>query len=156
MPVTVFSRGSPPLQRGKLKKSLEALLCYSGRPRAWLEISLVDNRTMSALNRRYLKHRGVTDVLSFPLGKTPGAPGVPRHLGEIVVATAVARGQARLARRSLTRQVIRLAIHGLVHLEGFDHARGAREKSQFEIRERRYLKYLAEKGLLKWDGSLQF
>jgi len=77
-------------------------------------------------------------------------------LGEIFIATQVARRQAQRAERSLTAQVSRLAVHGFIHLQGFDHEKGKRSKTQFEGLEKKYLSYLKRKGLLAWDGSLQF
>jgi probable rRNA maturation factor len=57
----------------------------------------------------------VTDVLSFPSAPLDGS------LGDIVIATGLARRQAREARHGLTTELRVLALHGLLHLMGYDH-----------------------------------
>ena len=123
---------------------------------AQLEVSLVGARRVQQINRRFLKRDRVTDVISFPMDEKPSFPGVPWCLGEIFIATPVACQQASRAGRNLTAQLIRLGVHGLVHLQGLDHERGEKARKVFERRERRYLKFLHSKGLSPWDGLLQF
>jgi probable rRNA maturation factor len=134
---------------------MEALLRRSGRSRAELEISLVGRSRIRALNRDYRNKDATTDVLSFPLDITPPRGRAPWHLGEVVIATEVARRQAALAGRPLTRQVLRLAVHGFVHLHGLDHERGGNEARKFRRLEEKYLQHLAKKGLMPWDGCLR-
>lgn len=123
---------------------------------AHLEVSLVGETRIRQLNRRFLRRDRVTDVISFPLELWPTFGDVPWHLGEIFIATPVARRQAKIAGRNLTAQIIRLAVHGLVHLQGLDHEKGARAQKKFETKERRFLNHLHKKGLSSWDGLLQF
>jgi probable rRNA maturation factor len=75
-------------------------------------IALVSDARMRALNRTYRKKDAATDVLSF------AAEG---QLGDIVIATGVARRQARSARHSYQSELRVLALHGLLHLLGYDH-----------------------------------
>jgi probable rRNA maturation factor len=75
-------------------------------------IALVSDARMRALNRTYRKKDAATDVLSF------AAEG---QLGDIVIATGVARRQARSARHSFQSELRVLALHGLLHLIGYDH-----------------------------------
>ena len=72
-----------------------------------------------------------TDVLSFSLADPAGRSGADRsaYLGEIYISVETARAGARAARRPYAREVAHLAIHGLLHLLGHDHAtRAARER----------------------------
>jgi probable rRNA maturation factor len=79
-------------------------------------IALVTDAHVRKLNTRYRRHDAATDVLSFP-----GA-GIPDgELGDIVIATGVAKRQARDARHSLQTELRVLALHGLLHLLGYDH-----------------------------------
>jgi probable rRNA maturation factor len=75
-------------------------------------VALVSDARMRALNRTYRKKDAATDVLSF------AAEG---QLGDIVIATGVARRQARSARHSYQSELRVLALHGLLHLLGYDH-----------------------------------
>ncbi len=156
MPVTIYSRKNCPVQDAALRRCLEEVLRFSGRETALLEISLVGRKGISRLNQKYRGKKGVTDVLSFPLDSKPTAKNSPWHLGEIVIATEVAKRQARQARRTLTQQVVRLSVHGFVHLVGGDHEAGPALKRRFEAEEKKFLRYLTKKGLFRWDGSLQF
>jgi len=155
MSVKIFHRKNSPVRIGAVRRCMEFLLRRSGRGRAELEISLVGNARIRALNRAYRHQDKATDVLSFPLDVVPPPGGAPWHLGEVVIATEAARRQAAQAGRPLTRQVLRLAVHGFVHLHGLDHERGGDEARKFHRLEENYLQHLAKKGLMAWDGSLR-
>jgi probable rRNA maturation factor len=85
-----------------------------------LSVTLVSDRRMRLLNRAWRGQDRTTDVLSFPTGEAP-AGVVARPLGDIVIATGRAAEQARDARRPLAREIKILALHGYLHLVGFDH-----------------------------------
>ena len=155
MSVNVYSRKGTRVQVAPLRRSVEALLGHAGMARAKLDLSLVGATRIRALNREFRKKDSVTDVLSFPIDAAAPKGGRPWCLGEIVIATPVARRQALRARRSLTQQVLRLAVHGLVHLSGLDHELSSAELRRFEKLETHYLRYLSKKGLMPWDGSLR-
>jgi len=155
MSVSLFFRKPAPLRSAVLSGCLEALLRRFRMKGAELELSLVGETRIRSLNRKFRGKDRSTDVLSFPLdARRPRAPR-PWQLGEIVIALPVARRQARRAGRTLTQQTLRLAVHGLVHLQGYDHERGAEELRRFEILEAQYLNYLSKGGWLRWDGSLR-
>ena len=73
------------------------------------------------LNREFRRKDAVTDVLAFPAGPsaTPGSGSPP--LGDIVIALGQARRQAREAGHSVPVELKILALHGLLHLLGYDH-----------------------------------
>jgi probable rRNA maturation factor len=83
-----------------------------------VSISYVDSRIMRKLNR---EHRGInqtTDVLSFPSEPEKGAF---KHLGDVVICLPVAEKLAKKFKVSRRREVETLAIHGFLHLCGYDH-----------------------------------
>jgi probable rRNA maturation factor len=121
-----------------------------------LEMSLVGSRRIRSLKRVHLGKDQVTDVLSFPMDWRRPNHGGPWLLGEIIVALPVAERQARRANRTLADQIVRLAVHGYVHLSGRDHEKSRREAGRFHGEERRVLAMLRRKGLMQWDGTLQF
>lgn len=107
--------------------------------RGEMVLALVSDQKMRALN---LQFRGIdrpTDVLSFPgdgprRDRTEPATPVPRLLGDVVIATGVARRQASRAGHSYAVELRRLALHGLLHLLGYDHTRDQGEMVRLERR----------------------
>lgn len=73
-------------------------------------VALVSDARMRTLNRQYRRKDRATDVLSF-------------EPGDIVIATGVARRQARDAGHAYADELKVLALHGLLHLMGYDHHR---------------------------------
>jgi rRNA maturation RNase YbeY len=98
---------------------------------------------MRTLNRRYRGKDETTDVLSFSLreGRFPSIQ--PDMLGDIVISIPVAVRQARREGHSISREIDRLLVHGLVHLLGYDHERGPREARRMARKELAFLKGLA-------------
>ncbi len=156
MSVEIFSRKNDPVSPSRLRKGMEALLRYAGCTRAYLEVNLVGPQTIKRLNRVYRGKARLTDVLSFPLENKPATRQGPWVLGGIVIATSVAKNQAKRAKRRVFDQVMRLAVHGLVHLQGLDHEKNSSERKRFERMEKKYLTFLDRKGMIRWDGLLQF
>jgi probable rRNA maturation factor len=97
------------------------------RARGGLTVAVVPDARVRALNRRYRKKNASTDVLSFPSGE-------PTHLGDVVIAEGVARRQARNAGHSLQTELRVLALHGLLHLLGYDHETDAGQMARLERR----------------------
>jgi probable rRNA maturation factor len=85
-----------------------------GRARGEVAIALVSDARMRALNRQFRRKNQPTDVLSFPADAPPS-------LGDLVIAEGVARRQARQAGHSYAVELKVLALHGLLHLLGYDH-----------------------------------
>jgi probable rRNA maturation factor len=73
-----------------------------------ITIALVSDARIRALNKTYRRKNQVTDVLSF-------------EPSDLAIATGVARRQAREAGHSYTDELKVLALHGLLHLMGYDH-----------------------------------
>jgi probable rRNA maturation factor len=86
-------------------------------------VALVSNTRVRALNRKYRRRDYATDVLSFAPAGPEDPPYNPCYLGDIVIATGVARQQARKAGHSELTELRVLALHGLLHLLGYDHER---------------------------------
>ena len=106
--------------------------------RGELVVALVGDQKMRALNRLYRQTDRPTDVLSFPSSPDswPLARG-PRLLGDVVIAKGVARRQARAAGHHLNTELRRLALHGLLHVLGYDHERDDGRMERLERRLRR-------------------
>jgi probable rRNA maturation factor len=92
-----------------------------------MTVALVSDARLRALNRRFRKKDRTTDVLSFP-SEQPG------YLGDVVIAVGVAVRQARTAGHSLGTELRVLALHGLLHLLGYDHERDDGRMARLERR----------------------
>lgn len=101
-----------------------------------LSVVFVGSRFIRMINREYLSHDTVTDVVSFPLGGDAGPDG------EIYVNLDRAASQARLYKIPARAETRRLIIHGLLHLLGYDDAT-ERSKRAMTRREDHYLGQLA-------------
>jgi probable rRNA maturation factor len=97
------------------------------RARGGVTVAIVADAGVRALNRRYRRVDRPTDVLSFPAGERGS-------LGDIVIAAGVARRQARAAGHSVQAELRVLALHGLLHLLGYDHERDAGRMARLEAR----------------------
>ena len=98
-------------------------------PKAALTLFLTDDERIQHLNRDYLGHDKPTDVLSFPAGKPmPGMAEMETYLGDIIIALPYAAQQAAAAGHETAAELQLLAVHGTLHLLGYDHA-GPDEKA---------------------------
>jgi probable rRNA maturation factor len=78
---------------------------------------------------------GTTDVLSFPMDM-PETLGEAVTLGDIVISPVVAAEQAKAQGHSIEHEIYILAVHGLLHIIGYDHADKAEEKVMFDLQEK--------------------
>jgi probable rRNA maturation factor len=111
-----------------------------------VSLAFVSDAAIRALNRRHRRNDAPTDVLSFPADE-------PGFLGDIVIAEGVARRQARRAGHGFGVEARVLALHGLLHLLGYDHeheADGGRMRAA-EARLRR--KGALREGLIERQGG---
>lgn len=137
----------PPLRdRRALRKALVEAAGLTGLaqapgfgPRATLHVILVGTRTIARLNAQYLSHTGTTDVIAFGLG---GGDGVPA--GEVYICLPVAVAAAARYRTGIAHECLLYAVHGMLHLAGYDDA-GAAGRQAMRRAERRALRCLREK-----------
>ena len=95
-------------------------------------ICLVSDRKMREFNRRYRDRSTPTDVLSFPDETPDGSPAQQRYLGDIAISVDTAARQAERVGHSLDREIEILALHGYLHLLGYDHERDAGEMMRLQ------------------------
>jgi probable rRNA maturation factor len=103
---------------------------------AELSVILTSNRAICALNRQWRGQDKPTNVLSFPA--PPPRRGAPRHLGDVVIAYETTAAEARQERKPFDHHLAHLAVHGFLHLLGYDHESHP-EAEAMERRERRIL-----------------
>lgn len=101
---------------------------------AELSVTFVDKTEIQEINKMYRDKDKVTDVISFALEEDePEIIGldVPRVLGDIIICTDVAQEQADSYGHSFERELGFLALHGFLHLLGYDHIDEQDEKEMF-------------------------
>jgi len=97
-------------------------------------VVVTTDRRMRTINREWRGVDRATDVLSFPAGDDPGPA---KHLGDLVIARETAARQARAAGHAFSTELRVLALHGLLHLLGYDHERDSGRMARIERRLRR-------------------
>jgi probable rRNA maturation factor len=114
-----------------LKPVARNLLSHEAPQGAQVNVILSDNRLLRRLNKRFRKKDRPTDVLSFSFNE-------PLFLGEVYISLDKAKKQAREYGATLKEEVVRLMIHGLLHLLGYTHYR-TKERMRMEGMEQKYL-----------------
>lgn len=112
-----------------------ALLELALNPECEVSVSFVDDDYMTELHIKWMDEPGTTDVLSFPMDM-PQTPGEAVTLGDIVISPVVAAEQAKAQGHSIEHEIYILAVHGLLHIIGYDHADKAEEKVMFDLQEK--------------------
>jgi len=138
--VTVTDARGRPLRATGLERWLPRAAPAGAR--GLVGIAIVSDRAMRAFNRRYRDADYATDVLSFPAdrpgaGRAPARGAAPIWLGDIVIARGVTARQARDYGHSPAVELRILALHGLLHLLGYDHEADRGQMKRVEERLRR-------------------
>lgn len=111
----------------KLTAAAQLLLAEEGLEEGDAAIVLADDAMLQELNRRYRGLDRPTDVLSFPMLEPPeremlaAGEGEEIAVGDVYISLERAHEQAAAAGHSWERETLILAIHGLLHLLGYDH-----------------------------------
>ncbi len=105
------------------------------RRTARVAVTFVGKGAMQRLNAAYLRHDRPTDVIAFPLRQPDGSLA-----GDVYVCRYAAARNARLHRTPVRTELLRLVVHGTLHVLGFDHPSGdARTRSAMWRAQERHL-----------------
>jgi rRNA maturation RNase YbeY len=110
------------VSKARVKAAAGAALKSERVASAMVSITFVGRAAMSELNQRYLGHRGPTDVISFGLGRHGGRGPV---VGDIYICAEIARANAKRQGVSAQEELLRLVVHGTLHVLGYDHPVGS-------------------------------
>ena len=114
-PAIVLKRPVPGLSEPALMRFLIDA-CRASKLRGAVNLLVTGNREIRELNWRFKGNRHATDVLSFP------APDLlVGFAGDIAISLDIASRNARLLQHSVAEEVRILALHGILHLAGYDH-----------------------------------
>jgi probable rRNA maturation factor len=108
-----------PVDAGAVERAVAAVLRAEGVEAAEISVALLGDGEMAALNEQYLGHEGTTDSISFALHDEGEPP-----LGDVYVGVEQAARQAAEWGATPAEEVLRVAIHGTLHVLGWDHPAG--------------------------------
>ncbi len=132
-----------------VRKAISTAANVASTPQAELAIVLTNDSAIRALNDRWRKRDVPTNVLSFPAKRTSRPPplrgkggekgergeNAPRQLGDIVIAFETTAREAAAEGKPFEHHLVHLAVHGFLHLLGYDHAtdRNAKKMERLEV-----------------------
>jgi probable rRNA maturation factor len=108
---------------------------------AEIAVMLTDDESVRSLNRDWRSIDKPTNVLSFPAAPMPDDVDAPRQLGDIAIAYETTRREAEAEGKPFVNHLSHLAVHGFLHLVGYDHETDA-EAEEMEGLEREILREL--------------
>ena len=107
-----------PLARERVSALVRSVLRAEKVRHALISIAFVTERAMAQLNRAHRGRRGPTDVIAFGFARPDDAAPV---IGDIYIAPAVARANAREHGVPVREELARVVVHGALHVLGHDH-----------------------------------
>lgn len=113
--ITVLNESNRVVRQGVLKRAMATAFSQHGRANAVACLLLTSDERVRDLNRQFRGIDESTDVLTFPAGEFSGDA-----LGDVAISVPYAERQAKVRRVSLVQELGYLAIHGALHLVGFD------------------------------------
>lgn len=113
---------------GRLKKAAKLALERGGCSHGTFTLLLADDAKLQSLNMTFRAKDKPTNVLSFPADRED-------YLGDVAMAYGVTRKEAREQKKSLSDHATHLAVHGVLHLLGYDHetAKAAKIMEPLEV-----------------------
>jgi len=134
--VSVGEGVDAPVDVARVEAAVRHVLRAEGVASAEISVALVSDVEIASLNEDYLQHEGPTDVISFALHEPGESP-----LGDVYVGVEQAVRQSAEFGATPADEVLRLAIHGTLHVLGWQHPEGAgRTESEMFARQEALLK----------------
>ncbi|MBU0703987.1 MAG: rRNA maturation RNase YbeY [Chloroflexi bacterium] len=143
--IQIDERFQERVQIESLRLAALAPLIHQGVEEACeLTIVVTDDEVLHELNRRHRDVDAPTDVLAFTDEQHPepaegmggpfvSAPGLPRYLGDVIISFSRAEAQAREAGHALQVELQLLAVHGVLHLLGYDDVAGEQRARMWAV-----------------------
>ena len=125
----------PQVNQDLIRKAVKDTLSNFSRTQTDITIRLTNDNEIAQLNKHYRNISSPTDVLSFNQNYQDPETG-RNYLGDIVISLETAKTQAPKYNLSLDQECAFLAIHGTLHLLGYDHATAEEKTRMWEIQEK--------------------
>ena len=121
-----------PVALERIADAVRWVLRSRGVEEAEVSVALLSDAAIAAMNREYLGHEGPTDAITFTLNEPDEPP-----LGDIYLGAAQAERQAAEFGATAAEEILRLAMHGTLHVLGFEHPEGPErtESEMFRLQE---------------------
>ncbi len=116
-----------PVDSKALQSQIGQVLEKLGETQCELSLLLTDDAEIRRLNKTYRNLDHATDVLSFPQDENAVNESGDTLLGDVVISVETAARQAEEHHLSFNEELILLAIHGILHLLGYDHERSPQD-----------------------------
>jgi len=134
--VSVGEGVAPPLRPERVEAAVRHVLRAEGVAQAEISVALMDDGAIAAMNGQYLDHEGPTDVITFAMHEDGEPP-----LGDVYVGVEQAARQAAEFGATPEEEVLRVAVHGVLHVLGYVHPDGPeRMQSAMFIRQEELLR----------------
>jgi probable rRNA maturation factor len=133
-----------PVDVSRIAAAVRHVLRAEGIPAAEISVALLGDDEIAAMNEQFVGHEGPTDTISFALHEFDG----DSPLGDVYVGVEQAARQAAEYGVTPAEEVLRLAMHGTLHVLGYEHPDGAdRTESEMFARQEELLRsFLADAG----------
>jgi probable rRNA maturation factor len=134
--VSVGEGVAPPVRPERVEAAVRHVLRAEGIGRAEISVALMGDAAIAAMNGQYLDHEGPTDVITFAMHESDEPP-----LGDVYVGVEQAVRQAAEFGATPEEEVLRVAVHGVLHVLGYVHPDGPeRVQSAMFIRQEELLR----------------
>jgi len=117
--VSVGEGVRPPVEAERVEAAVRHVLRGEGVDEAEISVALLNDANISTMNEEYLDHEGPTDVITFAMHEAEEPP-----LGDIYIGVEQAVRQAAEFGAAPAEEVLRLAVHGTLHVLGYTHPDG--------------------------------
>lgn len=141
----LYTKGVNILSKKRIEKVFKLAFDFLNiKEKAVICLTFVNEKQIQELNKQHRNVDKITDVLSFPLLEIKAGEELSNFkeeffeeisLGDIVICTKKAREQAKEYNHSYSRELSFLALHGLLHLLGYDHMTPDEEKQMMSVAE---------------------
>jgi len=128
------------VNRKEIEKAALKILTGYRKKDTLIDITFVGNARIKALNKKYMRRTGPTDVLSFVL-EEKHLPRKKRLIGDIYISSDMASSNAGRFNTSFRKEILLYTVHGMLHILGFGD-KTAKEKKKIRRLEKRFLKEL--------------
>ena len=117
------------IDKNIIKRVIRRVLRGERKKISELSVAFIGEKRMKELNKKYRRKNRETDVLSFPGEKE----------GEVIICPSVVKKNAKNFGSSFKSELVRILIHGILHLLGYDHEKSKKEAIKMEKKQAYYL-----------------
>lgn len=124
----------PKIKVSRIKRAAKSTLEHLSVPKdSSLTILITSDKVIQALNHQFREVDSPTDVLAFPAGYIDPESGMT-YLGDVIISYQRAAHQAEQRDHNVIVEIQLLAIHGILHLLGYDHAEIEEQKRMWSLK----------------------